>query len=127
MSAFLDDMRDLIVADASIAARYGTRIYFQLLPGEIDKDQVWLRWGFTKSSDVTCMGGGTAYTNYNLFFDILSKSINDLPLMGDEIISNLNGITYNGIMDLRFQNDVYSNYQEKDIYMHTLNFIAQHK
>jgi len=125
--AFLDDMRDLIVNDASIASRYGNRIYFQLLPGEINKENQWMRWGFTKASDTACMGGGTAFTTYNVFFDLISKNINDLPVMGDEVIENLNNASYNGIRNLLYQSDVYSNYEEKELYVHSLNFIAQHK
>jgi len=125
--AFLDDMRDLIVNDASIAARYGNRIYFQLLPGEICKEDQWMRWGFTKVSDTACMGGGTAFTTYNVFFDLISKNINDLPVMGDEVIANLNNASYNGIRNLLYQSDVYSNYEEKELYVNSLNFIAQHK
>jgi hypothetical protein len=125
--AFLDDMRDLIVNDASIADRYGNRIYFQLLPGEICKEDKWMRWGFTKASDTVCMGGGTAFTTYNVFFDLISKNINELPVMGDEIIENLNNSTFNGIRNLIYQTDVYSNYEEKELYVHSLNFIAQYK
>ena len=128
MSNFLDDCRNLIVNDASINARYSPRIYFQLLPKDIDKDKVWLRWGFTQTDSIECIGGGVAYNNYSLFIDVLSKTINDLPDMGDEIVQNFNGSNYEGrIINLNFDSDVYSNYQEKDIYVRTLNFSVTYK
>lgn len=127
MADFRDDMKDMIVNDASISANYDTRIYFQLFPGQINKDKKWLRWGFAQVSKEDCMGGGTAYTSYSVFMDIVCKNVNDLPALGDEIIQNFHSSYYNGITNIEFQNESYSNYEERDLYQRTLNFIANHK
>jgi len=76
--AFLDDMRDVLVNDAYIIANFSPRIYFQLLPVNIDKQYTWMRWGFNKTSQIDCIGGSVAQSSYDLFIDVISKSINEL-------------------------------------------------
>ena len=125
--SFFTDLRDAIVADASISAEYDTRRYFQLLPRDIDKSKTWLRWGFTRGEEMSCMGGGTAQYEYEMFIDVMSKTINDLPNMGDEIIENFDDKSFGGITNINFINDLYTNYQERDIFARTLNFTATYR
>ena len=120
--AFLDDMRDVIVNDTYINATFSPRIYFQLLPINIDKQYKWLRWGFTRTSQIDCIGGGVAQTTYDLFIDVIWKTINDLPDIGDSIVDAIQNKTYNGIVNIKYTNNTYSNYQEKDIYVNSMNF-----
>jgi len=117
--AFLEDLQGLLVNDPSIVAEYGTRIYFQLLPKNIDKELNWLRWGFTKAAPKECLGGGVAQQNYDVFIDVITRTLNDLPGMADEIFEQINGKTYEGIRQITLVSDSYSNYQEKDLYVNT--------
>lgn len=132
--SFLNDLKDLIVDDPSINALFTpangskSNIYFQLLPKNIDKlDQSWCRWGFNKNEDFECMGGGLAYQSFTIFVDSIDKTLNDLPAMSDLIVEKLNKKSYGGIMDIKFINDVYTRYQEQDIYVVSCNFSATYK
>ena len=125
--AFFDDFRDLIVSDPSINAAFSPRIYFQLLPKDIDKDKTWLRWGFTRADDTKCIGGGTAQQTYNVFIDVLSKNINSLPGYGDVIYEQFENKQYKGIKNIKITSDLYSNYQEEEIYVYTMNFSVVYK
>ena len=125
--SFFTDLRDAIVADASISAEFDKRKYFQLLPKNIDKDKTWLRWGFIRGEEMPCMGGGTAEYEYTMFIDVMSKTINDLPDMGDEVIENFDDQSFGNITDINFVGDLYTNYQERDIFARTLNFTATYK
>jgi hypothetical protein len=118
----LKELRDLLVGDPSIATRYGTRIYFQLLPPAIDKEKVWCRWGFSLSEVSPCLGGDTAYNSHSLFVDVLSRDINLLPTLAAEVRNALEGKSTESILDITLTGETYSNYQDRDFYMLSTNF-----
>ena len=125
--SFFNDLRDLIVNDANIAEEFSPRIYFQLMPTDIDRDVTWLKWGFTRAESIQCLGGGTAWQSYLFFIDVIYKDINDLPAKGDIVIDSLHKSSSNGIKDIKFETDSYSNYTERGLYVRTLNFSANFK
>jgi len=126
---FIDDFRNLLVNDSSISGFFGTRIYYQLLPKNIERDQWWLRWAINEKTEPIYYIGSSkpVSTKYNISIDILNADQNELSRVSewikDKILTHQNS---GGIKSVAFLDGDSVPYEEKDIYVEILNFKVQH-
>jgi len=127
--SFTSEINTIMNADASINALVDI-IRYENLPSEWLTETVnnkWIVFGINKQDQFDCLGAKNVYTNYTLSIVAIQRHTNnELDTISNRLITYLNDISTDNIIDINFNSDQGGFDEQQQIYTNTLEFIASY-
>ena len=122
--SFSTDLNYVMTNDSSLLSYCDGGILYENLPENFEITKDWIVYSFNKVSQKDCLFSKSAYTEYNIFVEIVSTDTYKVEVINDYIVKYLNNTTYNGIHDISFIGDSHASDLDRNLYINTLNFNA---
>ena len=121
--SFATDIYQIMTADSSLNSALGG-IYHEHLPHDADIQNDYAVFTYRKSEQFDVFGAKDTLGDYDIYVIVISQSPYSRETLSDSIRAYMNGATYGGIRDIRFEQENKSKELDENIYMNTLEFRA---